>query len=88
MGPLVWSRVSQGGWVRSEGDKDYSTILVIANFIVVDMEPGISHNLVVFRILPERWDQSKRRFCGQPRGTMFNGKFEMQATLFRVSSLI
>ena len=46
---LVVSRVSQGGWVHSEDDKDYSNILVIANFIVVAVEPGISNNLVVFR---------------------------------------
>ncbi len=46
---LVWLRVSWSGWVRSEGGKGYPTIFVIANFIVVAVEPGISNNLVVFR---------------------------------------
>ncbi len=49
MRSLVWLKVSQGGLVRSEGGKGYPTIFVIANFIIVAVEPGISNNLVVFR---------------------------------------
>ena len=41
MRSLVWLRVSQGGLVRSEGGKGDPTIFVIANFIVVAVEPGI-----------------------------------------------
>ena len=46
---LGWLKVSQGGWVRSESGKDYPIILVIADFIFVPVEPGISNNLFVFR---------------------------------------
>ena len=48
MWSLVWSSVSQGGWVRRKGGKDYLTILINANFIFVVVKPGISNNLVVF----------------------------------------
>ena len=44
---LVWLRVSQGGWVPSEGSKGHPTIFFIANFIVVAVELGISNNLDV-----------------------------------------
>ena len=77
MRSLVWLRVAQGSWVCSEGGKDYPTIFVIANFILVALELGISNNLVVLDNLPERWDQTMPRFCRQARETRFNGKFEM-----------
>ncbi len=74
---LVWSRVSQGGLVRSESGKDNPTILVITNFIVVGVEPVYPIIWLFFDILPERLDQSKLPFCRQTRETRFNGKFKM-----------
>ncbi len=59
---LVWLRVSQGGWVRSESGKDYPIILVIANFIFVPVEPGISNNLFVFQYFAWAMGQVKAAF--------------------------
>ncbi len=65
---LVWLRVSRGGWVRSKDGKGYPTIFVIANFIVVAVEPGISNNLVIFRYFPLAIGPVKAAFLQEAPG--------------------